>query len=945
MPLDEITIIGAREHNLKGVTVRLPKNRLVVFTGVSGSGKSSLAFDTLFAEGQRRYVESLSAYARQFLGQLDKPRYDSISGLSPTISIEQKTASHNPRSTVGTITEVHDYLRVLYARVGRQHCHSCGRLVTRQTAEQIRNELLALPEGTRVHVLAPLFRDRKGEHRKVFEDAQRQGFVRLRVDGQMVMADEGPALDKNLKHTIELVIDRLVIKPDAATRLNDSVEAGLKQGGGRIVVLREDGTETLHSEHNHCEYCSLSFPELSPQLFSFNTPLGMCPDCNGLGRTLRVDPARLVPDPSKSISQGAVALWTGRMAAMDGWSFEQVVALCRHHGVDMETPWRDLPEAHRALLLHGSPEPITVSWTGSRGGHAEFVIQFEGAANVIERRFKETTSEMMRTWYQSFFADTPCRACNGSRLRPEARAVRAFDRTLPEVTGLTVGELAAFYRGLNLSGTDGAIAGEVLKEIGNRLRFLINVGLPYLTLDRTGDSLSGGEAQRIRLASQLGNELTGVTYILDEPSIGLHQRDNRRLVDTLCSLRDLGNTVVVVEHDRETIESADHVVDFGPGAGKHGGEVVHQGDVDSLKANPASLTGRYLSGELAIEAPRKRRKPAGWLEIRGARAHNLKDVDARLPLGVFSVVTGVSGAGKSSLVNEILWPAAANGLNRAGLTSGPHREIRGLEHLDKAICIDQDPIGRTPRSNPATYTKLFDQVRDVFAATKVARMYGYAPGRFSFNVKGGRCEHCKGDGSLKIEMHFLPDVYIPCPECLGKRFNEATLKATYRERSIADVLAMTVDEGAEFFAAHKSIVRILRTFQDVGLGYLELGQPSPTLSGGEAQRIKLARELARPGTGRTLYVMDEPSTGLHFDDVRRLLQVVQRLADRGNTVVMIEHNLDIIAAADWVLDLGPEGGEAGGRIIAEGTPEQVAQQESSYTGQYLARIVGAQGAR
>ncbi len=941
MPEGEIRIIGAAEHNLQHVDVTIPKNRLVVMTGVSGSGKSSLAFDTLFAEGQRRYVESLSAYARQFLGQMEKPKYDKISGLSPTIAIEQKTASSNPRSTVGTITEVYDYLRLLWARLGQQHCHQCDRPVGRQTAEQIRNEILALPTGSKVHLLAPVHDKRKGEHRKVFEDALRQGFVRVRVDGQVFPSDEPPELDKHVKHDVQIVVDRVVVKPDAVQRIGDSVEVALKQGGGRLIVLRDDGHETLHSEHNFCEYCSLSFPELTPQLFSFNTPLGMCEACNGLGRLLAIDPARVVPDPSKSLDDGAVELWANRLLDADGWNYDMVVGLCKQFGIDMATPWEGLPEEHRKLVLYGTDQPVKVSWSsaGRKGGHAEFFVKFEGAANQILRRFKETTSERMRQYYQTFFSDQPCPACSGSRLRPEARSVKVAGLTLPEATSKNIVDLSAFFASLELDDQQRPIALEPLREIGARLRFLANVGLGYLMLNRTGESLSGGEAQRIRLASQLGNELSGVTYILDEPSIGLHQRDNHRLIDTLCSLRDLGNTVVVVEHDRETIEAADHVIDFGPGAGKHGGHVVHAGDVASLLRNPASLTGRYLSGELQIDPPRGRRRARGWLEIQGATEHNLKGLDVQVPLGVFTAVTGVSGAGKSSLVNAILWPAAANALNRAGMITGAHRRVLGLEQLDKVIDVDQKPIGRTPRSNPATYTKLFDDIRKVFAATKTARMYGYDPGRFSFNVKGGRCEHCGGDGSLKIEMHFLADVYVPCPECHGKRFNEATLRVLYRDRSIADVLSMTVDEATEFFSAHRSLVRVLQTLQAVGLGYLELGQPSPTLSGGEAQRIKLSRELARPGTGRTLYIMDEPSTGLHFDDVKKLVGVVQRLVERGNSVVMIEHNLDLVRLADHVIDLGPEGGEEGGYLVAEGTPEQVAKVPGSYTGQWLAKMV------
>ena len=940
MGLSEIVVVGAREHNLKNVTVRVPKERLVVFTGVSGSGKSSLAFDTIFAEGQRRYVESLSSYARQFLGQLEKPRYDKISGLSPTISIEQKSASSNPRSTVGTITEVYDYLRVLYARVGRQRCHECGRPVGRQTPEQIRNEILSLPEGTKLQLLAPLIRKRKGEHRKIFEDARRQGFVRLRVDGEIVYIDEAPALQRHVKHDIELVVDRLVVRADAAARVGDSVEQALKFGAGRVILLHADGRETQHSEENHCDYCSLSFPELEPQLFSFNTPLGMCPVCNGLGRQLTVDPERLVPDPAKSLAQGAIEHWSGRLEAGEGWSYDMIRGLCEQFGIDMTRPWSELPEAHRDLLLHGAAEPVKVRWTGGARGTAEFFISFEGAVPQIERRYKETTSDRMRQYYQSYFVDRACPGCDGSRLRPEARAVAVDELTLPEAVALPIGALRERLEAMRFDAGDQTIATEPLREIGNRLKFLSNVGLGYLTLNRTGESLSGGEAQRIRLASQLGNELTGVTYILDEPSIGLHQRDNQRLIETLKSLRDLGNTVLVVEHDRETIESADHVIDFGPGAGKHGGQVVHAGDPASLLASADSLTGRYLSGDCRIEVPGERRTPKGWLQVRGARENNLADLDVALPLGVFAVVTGVSGAGKSSLVNNVVLPAAANALNRAALRMGLVQRLEGLDQLDKVISIDQRPIGRTPRSNPATYTKLFDPIRKVFAATKMARMYGYKPGRFSFNVKGGRCEHCSGDGALRIEMHFLPDVYVPCHECHGRRFNEATLRATYKGRSIAEVLAMTVEDAADFFANHRGIARVLGTLNDVGLGYLELGQPSPTLSGGEAQRIKLARELARPGTGRTLYIMDEPSTGLHFDDVCKLLKVVQRLVGRGNTVLMIEHNLEIIAAADHVIDLGPEGGGQGGRLVAQGTPEEVAGVEGSYTGGYLAEMLG-----
>ena len=946
MSLDEIRVFGAHEHNLRHVDVNIRKNALTVFTGVSGSGKSSLAFDTIFAEGQRRYVESLSSYARQFLGQMEKPRYDKISGLSPTISIEQKSASANPRSTVGTITEIYDYLRVLYARLGVQHCHECDRVVGKQSAEQIRNDILAQPEGAKLQILAPVHRARKGEHAKVFEDARRQGFVRVRVDGEVRYVDDlerGGGLDRHSRHDVDLVVDRVVIQGDAAPRVGDSVEMALKHGDGRLIVLKADGSETLYSEHNHCEYCSLSFPELSPQLFSFNSPLGMCPECNGLGRQLSVDPERVVADPSRSLNKGAVGLWANRLLDAEGWNYDMVRGLAAQYDIDMDAPWTELSDGAKELLLYGTDEPVKVSWSsaGKRGGHAEYFVRFEGAANQIMRRYKETTSERMRVYYQSFLSDKPCSACGGSRLRPEARAVRVLGRGMAEVVEQTIRDLHAHFEGTDLEGNARVIALEPLREIINRLRFLNNVGLGYLNLSRTGGTLSGGEAQRIRLASQLGNELTGVTYILDEPSIGLHQRDNQRLIESLRALRDIGNTVIVVEHDRETIEAADEVIDFGPGAGKQGGEIVHVGDLPSLLANPRSLTGRYLKGELGIERPETRRAPSGWLRLEGLRANNLRDIDVSIPLGVFACVTGVSGAGKSSVVNEVLWPVLANQLMRAGLHAGPYRRIEGVEQLDKVIDIDQRPIGRTPRSNPATYTKLFDQIRNVFASTKTSRMYGYKPGRFSFNVKGGRCEHCSGDGALKIEMHFLADVYVTCPECHGQRFNEATLRAHYKGKSIADVLSMTIDEAAEFFANHRGVKRVLKTLQDVGLGYMELGQPSPTLSGGEAQRIKLSRELARPGTGRTLYIMDEPSTGLHFDDVRKLLHVVQELVSRGNSVLMIEHNLDIIQTSDYVIDLGPEGGRDGGLVVAEGTPEAVAEIAESYTGRYLAALTGA----
>jgi excinuclease ABC subunit A len=943
---ETIAVRGAAEHNLQRVDVDLPKNRLVVFTGVSGSGKSSLAFDTLYAEGQRRYVESLSSYARQFLGQMERPRYDSIRGLSPTIAIEQKSASANPRSTVGTTTEIYDYLRVLFARVGHQHCTSCGRPVTRQDPAQIVREIRALPEGTRFLLLAPLVRERKGTFADVLEEARQEGFARVRIDGAVHEMDRLPLLDKNRKHSLDLVIDRLVARrddPDGARtdRLVGSVETALRHGDGRLVVAPADGPELLFSEAYACDYCHVSFPEPSPQLFSFNSPLGMCPACNGLGTALRVDPGRIVPDPSLSIADGAVeGLPTA--SGDNGFTMDILRAVAKGHGIDLHTPWKDLAPEQQRALVDGSDRDVDVEWKkkdGRGGGH--FSVRWEGVAPRILRLYKETQSEAQRRWYGGFLSNAACDACGGSRLRPEARAVRVAGVTLPELVARPVVALAAFFRDTVFAPAEEVIAADLRREILSRLRFLGNVGLGYLTLDRTAGTLSGGEAQRIRLASQIGSELTGVLYVLDEPSIGLHQRDNARLIQALEDLRDLGNTVLVVEHDEATMRAADHLVDFGPGAGREGGRVLYSGPPEGIAACAASLTGRYLSGAEAIPRRAVRRRPAGWLTVRGARANNLKDIDVRFPLGVFTVVTGVSGAGKSTLVNEILHPALARRLHRAMMDVGDHDGIDGTEALDKIIDIDQRPIGRTPRSNPATYTKLFDHIRDVFAQTREAKMHGYLPGRFSFNVKGGRCEACGGDGMLKVEMHFLPDVYVPCPECKGRRFNDATLKVHYRGKSIAEVLDMTVDEALEVFASYPAIRRILATLEDVGLGYIQLGQPSPTLSGGEAQRVKLSRELARSGTGRTLYVLDEPSTGLHFEDTRKLLAVVDRLVEAGNTVVMIEHNLEIVRTADHVIDLGPEGGQGGGRVVAQGTPEEVARVAASFTGAFLARILPA----
>jgi excinuclease ABC subunit A len=954
MEPETILVKGAREHNLKGVTLEIPKKRLVVFTGVSGSGKSSLAFDTLYAEGQRRYVESLSAYARQFLGQMEKPHYDVIRGLSPTISIEQKAASNNPRSTVGTITEIHDYLRVLYAAVGKQHCTVCGRRVGKQSAQQIADELAKLPEGTKLTLLAPLVEQRKGEHREVLQDARKRGFARARVDGVVRDLDEDIELDKKKKHDISVVVDRLVIKPeDTGRRLIDSVETALKEGKGilhALTAIKGGETESIYSEHLSCPVDGISFPELAPHSFSFNNPLGMCQECNGLGTRPEMDPDLIIPEPGRSIRGGAVEPWNHALEKQGGWTYRMIESLSQSFKVPLDKPWKDLPKDVRQLLLYGSgDETMSIKWSeGGRTG--TYKTSFEGIIPMLMRRFKETTSESMRKHYQRYFSDKPCSACKGERLRPESRAVTLGDagngegenagRSIVAVSRMTIDQAMQFIGALPLQGNDKVVASELLKEIGNRLRFLLDVGLGYLTLDRPGPSLSGGESQRIRLASQMGSELTGVIYILDEPSIGLHQRDNARLLSTLKRLRDLGNSVIVVEHDEETMEEADWLVDFGPGAGELGGHIVASGTPEEVRRNEASITGAYLSGRRRIEVPEQRRRGTGKsIKLLGAAANNLKDVDVEFPLGCLVAVTGVSGAGKSTLINRILYPALARALYGSRDAPGAYKALSGIEHLDKVIEIDQKPIGRTPRSNPATYTKVFDCIRDVFARTPEARAYGYEPGRFSFNVKGGRCEACEGDGLKVVEMHFLADVYVPCEVCHGKRFNDATLRVTFKGKNIAEVLDLSVREALEHFAVHKEIVRILKTLDDVGLGYIKIGQPSPTLSGGEAQRIKLSRELARTDTGRTLYVLDEPTTGLHFEDIRRLLAVLNRLVDQGNTVLVIEHNLDVIKGADTIVDIGPEGGDKGGRVVAIGTPEQVAQVKSSYTGQYLGKVL------
>lgn len=951
MEPNEIVIRGAQQHNLKHIDVRIPRNSLVVLTGVSGSGKSSLAFDTIYAEGQRRYVESLSSYARQFLGQMEKPRVDFIGGLSPAIAIEQKAVSKNPRSTVGTVTEVMDYLRVLFARVGEAHCPECGRPVHAQSAQQIAAQIAVLPSGTRFQILAPVVQKRKGTHAELLEQARRDGYTRARIDGVPIELTDSIKLAKTKIHTIEIVVDRLqipeVLDADFNMRLMDSVETALRATEGVLVVDVLEGEELLFSEQNACAHCGISFPELSPALFSFNSPAGMCPECNGLGTKLEVDVNLIITDPTLSLMDGALR-WYGELRKKQlSWTQRELEAIARHFGVNLETPWCELPESFRQILLYGSGrERINFKYEGDRNEvtwTGEMQRPFEGIIACIRRRFRQTKSEYTQRWYLSFMSEQPCPACQGARLRPEARGVTVGGLTLLNVGRMTID--AAYDWVTSLAGTFNPeqleIGGEVLKEIRDRLQFMLNVGLHYLTLDRPAPSLSGGEGQRIRLASQIGCGLVGVLYILDEPSIGLHARDNRALLDTLLHLRDMGNTVLVVEHDEETMRDADWIVDLGPGAGVLGGEVVASGPPEEIMGDPRSLTGRYLSGELSVVSPNGgRRIPQnGSLVLHGATLHNLKNIEARFPLGVLTCVTGVSGSGKSSLVAETLYPALAHALNRAETRPGPYERLEGLQHLDKVIDITQDPIGRTPRSNPATYVGVFDEIRRVFAATPEAKMRGYGLGRFSFNQKGGRCEACKGHGQRRIEMHFLADVWVTCKECQGTRYNRETLQIRYKGKNIAEVLNMDVQEALEFFAAHPKIARQLQTLHDVGLDYVKLGQAATTLSGGEAQRVKLAKELSRVATGRTIYILDEPTTGLHFADIQKLLDVLHRLTDAGNTVIVIEHNLDVIKTADWLIDLGPEGGDAGGYIIAEGSPEVIAQADSSYTGQCLRRVL------
>jgi excinuclease ABC subunit A len=938
---DRLVIHGAREHNLRNITLDLPRGKLIVFTGLSGSGKSSLAFDTIYAEGQRRYVESLSSYARQFLGQMEKPDVDFIEGLSPAISIDQKSTSRNPRSTVGTITEIYDYLRVLYARVGHPHCTNCGRPIGRQTPEQIVDQVLGLPEGTRFQVLAPVVRGRKGEYEKLLGDLGRRGFARARVDGEVLDLSEPIRLERHYKHTIEVVVDRLVARPDIRRRVADSIETALQLAEGlAAVAVQTDGREEIitFSQSLACTYCGLSFEELAPRNFSFNSPYGACQTCDGLGIRLEVDPELVVPDPDLSIEEGAIAPWSGRRLEY----YDRVLeAVAEAHGFSTRTPWRKLTKAAREVVLYGSEEEIHVRYRNRYGRQRAYWTSFEGVVPVVERRHSESESDSQRERLEQYMREVPCRVCKGARLRPESLAVTVGDLNIWQLTRLSIRDTLRFTDVIQLSDRERMIAARLLKEIRSRLGFLVDVGLDYLTLERASGTLAGGEAQRIRLATQIGSALTGVLYVLDEPSIGLHQRDNRRLIDTLLRLRDLGNTLIVVEHDEATIQAADHIVDIGPGAGEHGGEIVFSGEYDGLLAAPESLTGAYLARRRQIPTPEVRRRPGQrLLRLLGARQHNLKGIDVVFPLGLFVCVTGVSGSGKSTLVQDVLLRALMRHVYRSRLLPGKHRRLTGWEEIDKVIDIDQSPIGRTPRSNPATYTGMFTHIRTLFAQVPEARVRGYLPGRFSFNVRGGRCENCAGDGQIKIEMHFLPDVYVTCEVCKGRRYNRETLEVRYKNRSIAEVLEMSVDEALEFFKNIPVIARHLQTLSDVGLGYIKLGQPAPTLSGGEAQRVKLSSELQKRATGNTLYVLDEPTTGLHFEDIRKLLAVLQRLVSAGNTVVVIEHNLDVVKTADWIIDLGPEGGDAGGEVVAAGPPEEVAAHPGSHTGQFLAQVLG-----
>ncbi len=937
---DCIRIKGAKEHNLKGIDLRIPRNQLVVLTGLSGSGKSSLAFDTIYAEGQRRYMESLSSYARQFLGQMEKPNVEQIDGLSPAISIDQKSTNRNPRSTVGTVTEIYDYFRLLYARIGIPHCPNCGREISRQTVDQMVDRILQLGEGTRFLVLSPVVRGRKGMHEKVFDRARKAGYVRVRVDGnQYDLTDEEISLDKNIKHNIEIIVDRLIVREGIERRLTDSLENALDLAEGLVQVQVVDGELLQFSQNFACPDCGISIPEIEPRSFSFNNPFGACPDCAGIGYRMEFDPDLIVPDKSLSINEGAIAAMGWQSSAKaDSWSHATLQGLADTFGFSLDTPWKDLPEKIRDILMNGSDKSFDIHYKSQRG-KGVYHITFDGILSITNQRYRETGGERTRQEYENYMKISPCKSCGGKRLRRESLAVTVADKNIYEITCLSIKSLLELLNGLELTRSQQLIGEQILKEIRNRVTFLKDVGLDYLTLARATASLSGGEAQRIRLATQIGSGLVGVCYILDEPSIGLHQRDNDKLLRTLKNLRDLWNTVIVVEHDEDTMLAADYIVDIGPGAGSHGGEVVACGTAAEIMENPASVTGDYLSGRRYIPVPEVRRKPTGWLTVHGAAMNNLKHVDVKIPLGVLTLVTGVSGSGKSSLVNEILYKQLAHDLNRARLTAGPHDGIEGMEQLDKVINIDQSPIGRTPRSNPATYTGVFDLIRDLFAGTSDARARGYTKGRFSFNVKGGRCEACSGDGIIKIEMHFLPDVYVPCEVCQGRRYNRETLEVKYKGKSIYDVLDMTIEEAVKFFENVPSVRDKIQTMYDVGLGYVKLGQPSTELSGGEAQRIKLATELSRRSTGKTIYILDEPTTGLHFEDVNKLIRILHKLVEGGNSVVVIEHNLDVIKTADYIIDMGPEGGERGGRVVFAGTPEEIEKEHSSYTGYYVHKML------
>ena len=935
-----IKIRGANENNLKNIDVDIPRNELVVLTGLSGSGKSSLAFDTIYAEGQRRYMESLSSYARQFLGQMEKPDVESIEGLSPAISIDQKSTNHNPRSTVGTVTEIYDYFRLLYARVGIPHCPKCGREIAKQSVDQMVDQIMALPERTKIQLLAPVVRGRKGTHAKLFERAKKSGYVRVRVDGNMYELSEEIILDKNIKHNIEIIVDRLVVKPGIEKRLTDSVENVLELAEGLLVVDVIDGESLNFSQSFSCPVCEISIDEIEPRSFSFNNPFGACPECFGLGYKMEFSEELMIPDPSLSINQGAIAV-LGWQSCTDKSSFTRAIldALCKEYHFDLDTPFEDYPKEIHDVLIYGTDgKEVKVYYKGQRG-EGIYPVAFEGLIKNVERRYRETGSQTMKAEYETFMNITPCSACKGQRLKPGALAVTVGDKNISEVTTLSIERLQKFLDELQLTETQQLIGNQILKEIKARISFLMDVGLDYLTLARATGTLSGGEAQRIRLATQIGSGLVGVAYILDEPSIGLHQRDNDKLLATLKHLRDLGNSLIVVEHDEDTMLAADYIVDIGPGAGEHGGQVVAVGNAQEIMKNPNSVTGAYLSGKIRIPVPTERKKPTGYLKVVGAQENNLKNIDVKFPLGVMTCVTGVSGSGKSSLVNQILYKRLARDLNRARTIPGKHKRIEGLEQVDKVINIDQSPIGRTPRSNPATYTGVFDLIRDLFAGTPDAKARGYKKGRFSFNVKGGRCEACAGDGILKIEMHFLPDVYVPCEVCGGKRYNRETLEVRYKGKNIYDVLNMTVEEAVDFFENVPSIRRKMETLRDVGLSYIRLGQPSTELSGGEAQRIKLATELSKRSTGKTVYILDEPTTGLHFADVHKLTEILRRLSGDGNTVIVIEHNLDVIKTADYIIDIGPEGGDRGGTVVASGTPEEIAKNPDSYTGKYIASIL------